>query len=315
MARVITIGETMAALSPCQAGALRYVRDYQMRIAGAESNVAVGLAKLGIESAWVSRLGEDELGCFVRNQIRSEGVDCGNVVFDPEHSTGLMLKETGALETKVYYYRENSAASHLCPEDLKDELFQGAELLHFTGITPVLSKSCGQTMLEAIRLGRKHGLLLSFDPNIRKKLWRGKDYAPLLRETALESDIVLLGLSEAEALFGERNPDKVFDLLFQKGRAHYAAIKNGGKGAWAADREHRAFIAPYPCRCIDPVGAGDGFNAGFLAGILKGKDLETAGKMGAVCGAFATQTTGDIEGYPDQRQMEMALSGLEVTYR
>ena len=86
-------------------------------------------------------------------------------------------------------------------------------------------------MLEAIRLGRKHGLLLSFDPNIRKKLWRGKDYTPLLRETALESDIVLLALSEAEALFGERNPNKVFDLLFQKGCAHYAAIKNGGEGA------------------------------------------------------------------------------------
>lgn len=305
----------MAALSPCQVGALRYVRDYQMRIAGAESNVAVGLAKLGIESAWISRLGEDELGCFVWNQIRSEGVDCGNVVFDPEHSTGLMLKETGTLETKVYYYRENSAASHLCPEDLKDKLFQEAELLHFTGITPVLSKSCEQTMLEAIRLGRRHGLLLSFDPNIRKKLWRGKDYAPLLRETALESDIVLLGLSEAETLFGERNPDKVFDLLFQKGCALYAAIKNGGEGAWAANREQRAFIEPYPCCCIDPVGAGDGFNAGFLAGILTGKDLETAGKMGAICGAFATQTTGDVEGYPDQRQMETALSGLEVTYR
>ena len=140
MARVITIGETMAALSPCQAGALRYVRDYQMRIAGAESNVAVGLAKLGIESAWVSRLGRMNWDVLSGNQIRSEGVDCGNVVFDPEHSTGLMLKETGALETKVYYYRENSAASHLCPEDLKDELFQEAELLHFTGITPALSK-------------------------------------------------------------------------------------------------------------------------------------------------------------------------------
>ena len=315
MAEVITIGETMAALTPEQAGALRYVRDYQMRIAGAESNVAVGLAKLGIETAWVSRLGEDELGQLVRNQIRSEGVDCGNVVFDPEHRTGLMVKETGALETKVYYYRENSAASHLCPEDLKEELFQEAELLHFTGITPVLSKSCGQAVQEAIRLGRKHSLLLSFDPNIRKKLWRGKDYAPLLREISLESDIVLLGVWEAEALFGERNPDKVLDVLFQKGRARYAAVKNGGEGAWAADRERRVFIAPYPCRCIDPIGAGDGFNAGFLAGLLRGKDLETAGRMGAVCGALATQTTGDMEGYPDQSQMEAALSGLEITYR
>lgn len=315
MARVITIGETMAALSPCRPGALRYVRDYEMRTAGAESNVAVGLAKLGIETTWVSRLGEDELGCFVQNQIRSEGVDCKSVIFDPEHRTGLMLKETGASDTKVFYYRENSAASHLCPEDLEEALFQQAEVLHLTGITPVLSKSCEQMTLEAIRLGRKHGLLFSFDPNIRKKLWREKDYAPLLREIVLESDIVLLGLSEAETLFGERDPDKIFDLLFQKGRARYAAVKNGGEGAWAADGERRVFLEPYPCRCIDPIGAGDGFNAGFLAGILRGEDLETAGKMGAVCGALATQTTGDTEGYPDERQMKAALLGAEVAYR
>ena len=88
MARVITIGETMAALTPGSSGALRYVTDYRIRIAGAESNVAVGLSKLGIETAWISRVGEDELGYFVRNQIRSEGVDCREVIFDPEHRTG-----------------------------------------------------------------------------------------------------------------------------------------------------------------------------------------------------------------------------------
>ncbi len=241
-------------------------------------------------------------------------MDCGNVVFDPEHSTGLMLKETGALETKVYYYRENSAASHLCPEDLKDELFQEAELLHFTGITPALSKSCEQTILEAIRLGRKHGLLLSFDPNIKKAVAR-EGLRPIIARPPWKAILCCWACQKRKRCLESGILTRYSIYCFKKGAPITRRSKNGGKGAWAADREHRAFIAPYPCRCIDPVGAGDGFNAGFLAGILKGKDLETAGKMGAVCGAFATQTTGDIEGYPDQRQMEMALSGLEVTYR
>lgn len=155
MAKVVALGETMAALTPGSSGALRYVTDYRIRIAGAESNVAVGLSKLGIETAWISRVGEDELGYFVRNQIRSEGVDCREVIFDPEHRTGLMLKETGALETKVFYYRENSAASHLSPKDLKEEMLQQAELLYLTGITPVLSESCERTVREAIPLRKK----------------------------------------------------------------------------------------------------------------------------------------------------------------
>ena len=112
MPQLITIGETMAAFTPDSVGALRYVQNFGIRTAGAESNVAVGLAKLGLEAAWVSRLGTDEFGCFIRNQLRAEGVDCSRVIYDPDHRTGIMFKETSVGETKVFYYRENSAASH-----------------------------------------------------------------------------------------------------------------------------------------------------------------------------------------------------------
>ena len=113
MPKLITIGETMAAFTPDAPGPLRYVTGFGIRTAGAESNVAVGLAKLGVEAAWLSRLGKDEFGVFIRNQLRAEGVDCSRVIFDPDHRTGIMFKETGVGETKVFYYRENSAASHL----------------------------------------------------------------------------------------------------------------------------------------------------------------------------------------------------------
>ena len=315
MPQLITIGETMAAFTPNSPGPLRYVQGFGVRTAGAESNVAVGLCKLGIDAAWVSRLGTDEFGCFIRNQLRAEGVDCTHVKFDAAHRTGVMFKETGVGETKVFYYRENSAASHLCPEDLSPELFAGVRIVHLSGITPVLSESCRAMTLEAFRLAKQQSAAISFDPNIRKKLWGGNDYAPLIRALTLQSDIVLLGLDEAETLFGLRDPDRILDLLFEQGAAQYVAIKDGGNGAWAADRITREKIPPYPCKPVEPIGAGDGFGAGFLAGILQGKDVVTSGRMGAVCGALATQTPGDVEGYPDVAQMEAALTGGKITYR
>ncbi len=315
MAKLLTMGETMAAFAPAGPGALRYMTDYRLRIAGAESNTAIGLAKLGLKAAWFSRLGDDEFGHFVLNQIRSEGVDCGGVILDPAHRTGVMFKQMTARETKVFYYRDRSAASFLAPEDIVPQLFDGVDALHMSGITPVLSASCREAALAAMRIARERGALVSFDPNVRRKLWGDTDCAPLIRSMALDSDIVMLGRDEAELLLGSGEPDAAFDALFSGGRTRYAALKDGANGAWVADRERRVKIPPYPCRCVDPVGAGDGFNAGFLAGILGGRDLETAGRMGGVCGALATETTGDTEGYPDGAALERLLRGGAEVFR
>ena len=315
MPDLITLGETMAAFTPSTGGALRYVPDYRLRIAGAESNLAIGIAKLGGSVGWVSRLGEDEFGHFTRNAIRGEGVDTQNVLFDSQHRTGVMFKETGVGETKVYYYRENSAASHLCPEDLDPTYYKGAKLLHLTGITPVLSQSCKDTVLHAMDLAEQNGVAISFDPNIRKKLWKDTDYAPLIRSMTLRAHIVLLGLEEAEVLFDTCEPDAIFDILFSQGKAQHVAIKNGADGAWVADKTMRQKLPPHPCKCIEPIGAGDAFNAGFLTGILQGKDAVAAGRMGNIAGAMATQSLGDIEGYPSAAQMDAALQGSAETYR
>lgn len=314
MKQVITMGETMAAVVPTERGPLRYVESCRFRIAGAESNTAIGLAKLGVPACWLSRLGDDELGRLILGKLRAEGVDCSHVSFDPLHRTGVMFKEYGATETSVYYYRENSAASHLSPEDIDEALFSDAALLHLTGITPVLSESCRAAVEKAMTLAKDAGVPVSFDPNVRRKLWGGNDYAPLLRSLAMKSDIVLLGMDEAETLFGISEPKAIFDTLFSGG-VRYAAIKNGGRGAVAADRKGRYPIDPYPCVSVDPVGAGDGFNAGFLAGLLQGKGTREAGRMGAVCGALATQVPGDVEGYPDEAQMEAALHSGKIIYR
>ena len=315
MAQLVTIGETMAAFAPDRIGPLRYVSGYSIRTAGAESNTAIGVAKLGVSAAWVSRLGADEFGQYIRNQIRAEGVDCTGVTFDPAHRTGVMFKQTGSGETSVFYYRENSAASHMAPQDLPEEMFRDCRILHLSGITPVLSDSCAETVQAAVRLAKSCGAKLSFDPNIRKKLWKGRDCVPLLQRLATDAEIVLMGLDEAETLFGTRDVRALCAELFATGCAEVIALKDGGNGAWIADRSGCIRLEPQPCRCIDPIGAGDSFNAGVLAGLLQGRTLDEAGRMGAVCGALASEVPGDVEGCPDAARLEAILSGAETVYR
>lgn len=313
---LVTLGETMVAMVPGSAGPLRYVGMFQPRIAGAESNLAIGMAKLGHSASWISRLGEDELGHYVNNMIRAEGVDVSGVVFDALHRTGVMFKEMSAGETRVYYYRENSAASHLAPADISEEAIRGAKIVHLTGITPVLSQSCEDAVRTAMEYADKHGVRISFDPNVRKKLWKDRDYAPLLRELTLRSHIVMLGLDEAEAMFGMRTPEDIFELLFSdEGRVEAAAIKDGAEGAWVASADKRRHVPPIEVKCIEPIGAGDAFNAGFLSGILEGLDIEICGRMGNIAGGLATQVVGDIEGYPSKEKMRVMLTSAREVYR
>lgn len=314
MPELITAGETMAVMVPRDQGPLRYVSDYRLRIAGAESNLAADLCKLGHSAGWISRLGEDELGHYVLNSIRAEGVDTSMVHFSSEFPTGLMFKEIGASETRVYYYRKDSAASRLSPKDLEETYLSSARILHLTGITPALSSDCEQLVLAMARFAADRGILLSFDPNIRRKLWQGKDFRPLLRRLLFSSQIALLGLEEAGELLDTEAPEEIAGILREQG-VRWIAIKDGARGAWAADNTEMIFIPPVPCRPVDPVGAGDAFNAGFLAGVLEGKPLSLCGRMGAVAGAMATETSGDTEGAPTRSQLLQKLEGKKEIFR
>lgn len=316
MPEIITIGETMAAFTPGSTGYLRYVKNFEMRIAGAESNLAIGALKLGHSAGWVSCLGKDEFGAFVCNSIRAEGVDTSRVVLDPDHRTGIMFKQIrNASETSVFYYRENSAASHLRPDMLDEAYLASCQIVHLTGITPALSQTCRETVEAAMDIARTRRIPMSFDPNIRRRLWKGRDFVPMLKEMMMKAQIVLLGADEAKTLLGTDDARKVMDLLFDKGEARFVAVKDGAKGAAVGSRDGFANIPAFPCACIDPVGAGDAFNSAFLCGILEGKAVEECGRMGAVAGALATETYGDTEGYPSREQMEAALEGQAVIYR
>lgn len=316
MCEILTIGETMVALVPGKDTRLQYGPGLEMHIAGAESNTAIGVSKLGHSAAYISRVGNDNLGQFILRMIRAEGVDTSYVGIDDEHPTGIMFKEfLSNKNTAVHYYRDNSAASRMNITDIPKELIAKARIVHLTGITPVLSEACRQMVVDVMGMAEENGCAISFDPNIRKKLWKNRDYSPLMRELISGSTYVLIGLDEALMLYDTDDIKQLADIIFSSAKVQYLAVKNGSKGAWVCDRSRQIFIAPVSCRPVDSVGAGDAFNAGFLSGILEDRTLEECGLIGAIAGALATETRGDIEGLPNKQDIQNVLDNINTVLR
>ena len=315
MPEIITTGETMCAFASGQ-GLLRYNRNYEMKIAGAESNFAIDVQKLGHDCGWMSKLGEDEFGHFILNSVRSEGVDCSQVHFTEEAQTGLLFKQRAAgNETSVFYYRKGSAASRMRFTDFDGDYLRSAKYIHLTGITPLLGESNRELFDQLFEMAEKEHLQISYDPNIRLKICDTPEKMELLKGYLLRAQLVMLGLDEAKLLLGETTFDGVCDRLFAEGKAEVIAVKDGARGAYVANKEERVKIEPYPCHPVEPVGAGDAFNAGFICGLLEGKPLAVCGKMGAIAGALTTENVGDTEGMPVRTQMQKLLGGESQIYR
>ena len=313
---LVTIGETMVSFVPKNNNSVQYGTDFSMRIAGAESNTAIGVQKLGHSAGWISRVGKDDFGQFILRMIRAEGVDTSQVTMDKEHKTGIMFKATSpSKETRVFYYRDSSAATYLEPALINESYIADTKILHMTGITPILSKSCYETLKYAIKAAKASRTLISFDPNIRFKLWKDQDYSNMMKEFISLSDILLIGLKEAEYLFHNDNIDTICKMMFSLYNLQYVAIKDGSNGALVADKEHCHFIPAVNCKSIDPIGAGDAFNAGFLSGLLDNLDLYTCGRLGGIAGAYATTTWGDIEGLLSKEEMLDILNSKTIITR
>lgn len=310
---VVTFGEMMVMLVAEDPGPLRSAATFRKHVGGSEANVAIGLARLGHRSAWISRLGNDEFGVYIRNFLRGEGVDVSRVILDPEHPTGIAFKERRELGARrVIYYRRGSAASHLQSSDLHPAFFAGARFFHTSGINPALSDSCHETMREAIDLAHQAGATVTFDPNVRLRLWDAATCRKTLREIIPSCDIVLPGLDEAELLTGETDPITAARGILALG-PRLVIVKVGAEGSIAvsADGIIRAPALRLE-RIVDPVGAGDGFAAGFLSGQLRGLGLAESLRLGNLVGAAAMTVSGDVEGLPTWEEVTALEANRDV---
>ena len=304
---VITIGEAMAMFVATETGELAEVEHFMKRVAGAELNVATGLARLGLSVGWVSRVGADSFGRFVLTALAKEGIDARGVSTDGRYATGFQLKskvENGT-DPIVEYFRKGSAASHLSPDDFHESYFDSARPLHLSGVAAALSESSYALLERAAHTMKAQGKTISFDPNLRPTLWKSEaEMVEKLNRLAFQADWVLPGLKEGMILTGQQTPEAIADFYLSHG-VRAVIIKTGSDGAWykTADGEQGAVAAIKVDNVVDTVGAGDGFAVGVISALLEGKPLPQAVKRGNKIGSLAIQVQGDSEGLPTREAL------------
>lgn len=276
----VCFGEGMVALVPATAGALEICRTFDRSLAGAEWNTAIALASAGVDTAVVSRVGDDGFGRFLTGELRAHGVDDSAIEVDADAPTGLYVKELsprpdGTVEGTMHYYRAGSAAAALSPRTLETPaaaaLLARAALVHTSGITPALSDSAAAAQDALFRDHRPADALLSFDLNWRPALWRGReDHAKrLLGGLARDADVLFCTRPDAAAVFGTSDPDAL-RALFPEPRF---VVVTDPAGAVAFDHGDRAQSDALDAPVVETIGAGDAFAGGFLAGVLAGLSL------------------------------------------
>lgn len=307
--RVVTIGETLALMSTEKYGPLQHSPSLSLGVGGAESNVAIGLRRLGVDTTWIGKVGADSLGDLVLREIGAEGVTVV-ATRDQDASTALMIKERRtAAQSTIWYYRANHAGSRLRVDEVDFDLIRGASLLHLTGIAPALSESMHEVTLQAIRVAREANVTVSFDLNYRGRLWSREQARAVYECIVPLADIVFAGNDEAAILVGDaKHPGDLAERLIACG-AGEAVIKLGAAGATSVVSGTRHHQDAIRVDVVDTVGAGDAFVAGYLAEYLAGESAATRLHTAVTVGAYACMSSGDWEGLP--RRYELALLGAD----
>jgi 2-dehydro-3-deoxygluconokinase len=295
---VVTLGETMIRLSPPDHQRIEQAVSLELKIGGAESNVAIDLARLGLKTAWVSRLVDAPLGRRIATEIRAHGVDTSHVIWTRDGRVGTYFIEFGVSPRpiRVWYDRAGSAISLLSPEELDWGIVSQTRLLHLTGITAALSDNCERVVNLLVDRALDAGVTVSFDVNYRSKLWSPESAAAALHPICAKADILFIGSRDAERLFDTRGtPEEIVSQLrevFDPGITVLTTVEGGSTCAHSNGVHSEE---PYPAVVeVDRVGAGDAFASGFLLGYLEGKRPEQCLRYARALAAIKYSIPGDL---------------------
>ena len=305
MSGLFTFGESMGVVAADGIGPLAHARTFSFGIGGAETNVAIGVARLGGEATWLGRVGPDTTGALIGRRLADAGVRA--LAIPDTMFTGLMVRYHRSGEfMHVDYHRAGSAGSRLTPADVPVAELRAAGLVHVTGITPALSESCRAAVFQSVETALAAGVPVSLDVNYRSKLWSRLDAATVLRDLVSMVDIVFAGPDEASLFVDDDYPSGLAKLGPTE-----VIIKDGGRGCLALINGERYQVPALPVTVVDPVGAGDAFVAGYLADRLAGEAPSQCLATAIATGAFAVTVPGDCEGLPDRSELA-ALTGGDI---
>ncbi|MGH4000427.1 MAG: sugar kinase, partial [Pseudonocardiaceae bacterium] len=309
----ITFGEAMAMFVAQDSGPLHRASTFAQATAGAETNVATGLARLGHRSGWIGRLGDDPLGLFIQEELGGCGIDLSRVEVDHGAPTGFQLKSRAdGGDPEVVYFRSGSAGSRLVWTEGMRTYVSTARHLHLTGIPLALSETTRDFALRAVDAARASGASVSFDPNLRPALWASeREMVSVVNQVATLADWVLPGVEEGRVLTGHSDPARIAEHYLAAG-VDRVVVKNGCDGAVAFGADGTVRQPAFEVAVVDTVGAGDGFAAGLISAHLDGLEIGPALERAAAVGALATTSVGDKDGLPDREGLDRFLATRTV---
>ena len=312
---LLTVGETLVCLVAPD-GRLDATRTLVKGIGGTESNTAIGLARLGRDVGWISRVGDDPFGDEIIRTVRGEGVDVAHVRRSADAPTGLMVRERRSLdEIHVHYYRRGSAASFLDADDIPDEdEVAAARRVHVSGITLGLGPGPRAAVHRLLDIATANDVRVSFDPNFRRKLWTDDDAAAACVGVLPRVDDLLANEDELLTMTGTAGLDDALRAVEPYG-IDSVVVKRGELGAIGVDGGKRYELPPEPVVVVDTIGAGDAFNAGYLFGRLDEASFEACLRLGAWVASRVVAHPGDWEGLPDARELRRWWNGEGVITR
>lgn len=310
-AGLVTIGQTMASLRPVAFGPLGRGFTFKLSMAGAESNVAIAVRRLGFPATWIGQLGDDATGAMIRRELLAEGVRVQAAV-DPTRPTGLLLFERRtADQSRAWYYRTHAAGVGLTPDDVDPDLLSTAGMVHVTGITPCLGDGPAGAVARMIELARAAQVPLSVDLNYRIALASPSDFVATVTPMLAAADIVFATMAEAAMFTSAQDLVEITRALHALG-PRTVVLKFGADGSLASSAGAVLRQEAISVQAVDTIGAGDAFAGGFLAAVLAQKDLKEQLQQAAQVAAIAVSTHGDWEGLPSGDELAKILGAGDI---
>lgn len=302
---IVSLGEAMVEFNQTGEGG---GKTYLQGFGGDTSNFAIAAARQGARVAYASALGDDAHGAMLRALWSQEGVDHAWVKTNADAYTGIYFVTHGESGHQFSFMRSGSAASRMAVADVPQDGIAKAQVLHLSGISLAISPSACDASYAAIAAARQAGTQVSFDTNLRLRLWPVERARAVMTDVMRHCDICLPSYDDIVAITGLTDPDALVDHCLHLG-ASTVALKLGERGALVADAYNRHTIAPHPCKPVDATGAGDTFGGAFVARLVAGDDLVSAGRYAAVAAALSTEGFGAVDPIPVAEQVQAALRG------
>jgi 2-dehydro-3-deoxygluconokinase len=311
---IISMGEPMLEFNATEEGSLSEVGQFKVGYGGDTSNFAVAASRLGASVGYITRLGDDEFGERFLKLWQKEGIDTSQVVCDKDAPTGIYFISRKADEHFFTYFRKNSAASRMDPGNLPLDYIRQAKLFHVSGISQGISSSACDAVFASMKAAKDAGVTVSYDPNLRVKLWPLERAKAIIHQSISMADIVLPSLEDAVALTGMRDEKEIVRYYLSLG-PKVVVLKLGAEGALLAVNETVDGVAilksqrflSHKVNSVDMTGAGDTFDGAFAVGYLADWSLEKCIKFANAAAAMSTTGLGAVEPIPTANEVEAFL--------